>query len=157
MQKGVSMMYSQFSPRRDWDDIGWKTSPAIIPHLEREGNLSQSWDAHNTTYVTVHFNGLWAQNLLFLTALNHCLGLGDNKKLSGGNKKIPLLRFPTVRIVRKVPSTINKTQQQTSLLWWAVCPTCGMGSMNRPNLTHGQPSEGVGWGWLCWVLFNSTK
>jgi len=51
-------MYSQFSPRRVWDDIGRNTPPAIIPHLGIEGNLSQTLDAHNPTYATVHFNWL---------------------------------------------------------------------------------------------------
>ena len=67
--------------------------------------------------------------------LNHYMGSGGNKKSLNGNKKLPLRRFPTVGIVRKVPSTINKTQQQTSPQWWAVCPPCGMCSMNCPNLT----------------------
>jgi hypothetical protein len=37
LQKGL-FMYLQTSPRRVWDDIGWKAPPAIIPCLRREGN-----------------------------------------------------------------------------------------------------------------------
>jgi len=61
------------------------------------------------------------------------------------------------QIVHKFLSTINKTQQQTSPPRWAVCPPCGLSSMNCPNPTHGQPSEGVGQGRLRWVLFNLIK
>jgi len=53
----------------------------------------------------------------FYYQLNHFLGSGGNKELLGGNKKLPLRRFPTVGIVQKVLSTINKTQQQTSSPW----------------------------------------
>jgi hypothetical protein len=45
-----------------------------------------------------------------LLALNHYKG-------SGGNEKLLLRRFPAVGIVQKIPSTINKTQQQTSPQW----------------------------------------
>ena len=46
------------SPRRVWDDTGWKTSPGIIPHLGIEGNLRQTWDApRNPTHATVHLMG----------------------------------------------------------------------------------------------------
>ncbi len=38
-------------------------------------------------------------------------------KGSGGNKKLLLCSFPVVGIVRKVPSTISTTQQQTSPQW----------------------------------------
>ena len=45
-------MYSQFSPRRVWDDIGWKTPPAIIPHVGIERtNLSRTWDAQNLLFL----------------------------------------------------------------------------------------------------------
>jgi hypothetical protein len=44
-------------------------------------------------------------------------GLGGSKNLSGGNEKLPPRRFPAVGIVRKIPSRINKTQQQTSPQW----------------------------------------
>ncbi len=39
MHNGL-FMYSQTSPRKILDDIGWKAPPAIIPHLGREGNLT---------------------------------------------------------------------------------------------------------------------
>jgi hypothetical protein len=44
-------MYSQFSHRRVWDDIGWKTPPAIIPHVGIEGNLIRTWDAQNLLFL----------------------------------------------------------------------------------------------------------
>jgi len=44
MSHNGASMYSQFSPRRVWNDVGSKTSPAIIPNLMIEGNLSQTWD-----------------------------------------------------------------------------------------------------------------
>jgi hypothetical protein len=59
-------MYSQFRHRRVWDDIGWKTPTAIIPHVGIEGtHLSRTWDT---------------QNLLFLMHTDH--GDAETKHIS---------------------------------------------------------------------------
>ena len=44
LQKGVSVN-SPTSPRRVWDDLGWKAPPVIIPNLWGEGNKSRTWKA----------------------------------------------------------------------------------------------------------------
>jgi hypothetical protein len=43
-------------------------------------------------------------------------------KGSGGDEKLPPRRFSTVGIVRKVPSTPNTTNPQTSPPWWCRLP-----------------------------------
>ena len=83
-------------------------------------------------------------------AINSYLSLGENKQVS-------LCRICVVGIVRKVQTTINKTQQQTSPQWWAVCPFHGVGSMDRPNPTQGTSYKGVSQGRFVWVLLNLVK
>jgi hypothetical protein len=48
--------------------------------------------------------------------------LGVDKKLSSENEKLLLRRFPTVGIVRKVPSTQTQLPPQTSSPWWCRLP-----------------------------------
>jgi hypothetical protein len=58
--------------------------------------------------------------------------------------------------MRILPS-INTTPPAKSSQWCSICPPYGVDSMNHPNLTHGRPSEGVGRGQLCKVLYKSIK
>ena len=62
---------------------------------------------------------------------------GDNKKLLGRNKKLPLRGFPTVGIVWKVPSTQTQLPPQTSSPWWCRLP------LLRRNIC-GSARSGVG-------------
>ena len=64
---------------------------------------------------------------------------GGNKKLSGGNEKLLLCRFPTVGIVRKVPSTQTQLPPQTSSPWWCRFPLlrqsiCGSAQSDMGNI-----------------------
>ncbi len=64
---------------------------------------------------------------------------GGNKKLLGWNKKLPLCRFSTVGIVRKVPSTQTQLPPQTSSPWWCRLPLlrrsiCGSAQSDTGNL-----------------------
>ena len=55
MQNG-SFMYSQTSPGRVWNDIGWKATPVIIPHLGREGKLSRRLAIlHTLGYILIGY------------------------------------------------------------------------------------------------------
>jgi hypothetical protein len=57
-------------------------------------------------------------------------------KGSSGNKKPPPRRFSTVGIVRKVPSTPNTTNPQTSPPWWCRLPLlrCGIFGYARSDV-----------------------
>ena len=77
-----------------------------------------------------------------LKQLNHYLGsekFGRYKKLSGGNEKLPLRKFPTVGIVRKVQLTQTQLPPQTSSPWWCRlpllrCGICGSARSDMGNL-----------------------
>ena len=77
----------------------------------------------------------------------------------GGNEKLPPHRFYTVGIVQIICQTTTQLPQQTSSPWCSLCPTYGVdsNSMNRPNPMSGRPSEGVGQGLLCGVLYKPIK
>jgi hypothetical protein len=81
----------------------------------------------------------------------------NSYKGSGGNKKLPPRRFPTVGIVRLIRQTTTQLPPQTSSPWCSVCPPNGVNSMNRPNPMHGRPSAGVDQGLLGGVLYKSIK
>ena len=81
----------------------------------------------------------------------------NSYKGSGGNKKLPTRRFPTVGIVQEFCQTTTQLPPQTSSPWCSVCPPYSVDSMNCPNPTRGRLSEGVGRGRLRWVLCKSIK
>ena len=78
-------------------------------------------------------------------------------KNSGGNKKLPPPTFVTVGIVQLFHQATTPPPKKTSSPWWAIHLLFGVDSMNRPNLTCGRPSAGVGRGCCCWVLYESIN
>ena len=78
-------------------------------------------------------------------------------KLLGGNKKLLLRRFSTVQIVQEFQYASTQPPPTNIIVEVFCLPPLGVDSTNRPNLTHGRPSEGVGRGLLHLILFHSIK
>jgi len=70
----------------------------------------------------------------------HFLKQLNSYKGSGGNKKLPPHRFPTLGIVQEFRQTTTQLPPQTSSPWCSVCPPYGVDSMNCPNPMSGRPS-----------------
>ncbi len=72
-----------------------------------------------------------------LKQLNHYKG-------SGGNKKLPPHRIPTVGIVRNVLLTRTQLTQKHHHHGGAVCPSYGVVSLDTPDPPQVTSSKGVG-------------
>jgi hypothetical protein len=68
----------------------------------------------------------------------------NTHKGSGGNKKLPPRRIPTVGIEQKVPSTQTQLSHKHHHHSGAVCPSYGVLTMDMLDWTRATPSEGVG-------------
>ena len=105
------------------------------------------------TYVKMQYEcyGGRSAPLYGLKQLNHYKG-------SGGNKKLLPRRFPTVGIVRKVPSTQTQLSHKHQHHGGDLCPSYGMlTTMDTPNQTRATPSEAVGEECFSLVQYKAMK
>ncbi len=140
-------LFSYFPPRQIVRDEPWRmdgggSSPAIW----RERIIWQKM-----------FPPLQNQPLKSLTPFGFGKVWGVTKNFRAVTKILPLRRFPTVGIVRKVPSTQHNSPHKHHHHGGTVCPYYGVISVDLPDRTRATSSEGVGRGRLCWMLHKSFK